>query len=397
MFSIDENIPIFRTGYFKTASSSGYSNCIYSYMGKEILHEIALTLIPNIGDVLAKNLVSYCGSPQKIFKARKQELIRIPGIDEVRAKSIVGFKDFKAAETEVAFIEKNKIRALFYTDEAYPARLKGLADSPLMLYVKGNADLNNGRMIAIVGTRHASDYGRKQTENLVEDFGQYDVTIVSGLAYGIDICAHRAALRSNLPTLGVLGHGLNRIYPGQHRATAVKMLECGGLVTEFKSFDPFDKENFPKRNRIVAGLCDATIVVESAVKGGALITAEIANSYNRDVFALPGRVGDSYSEGCNYFIKTNKANLVECASDVAYLMGWQDKTSITPITQRQLFIELDENERIIVELLKAEGSVHVDQVSLHTNLFGSRLAAALLNLEFQGIIVSLPGKVYKLL
>ncbi|MBA2422806.1 MAG: DNA-protecting protein DprA [Chitinophagales bacterium] len=362
---------------------------------KDLLNKIALSLIPNIGDVMAKNLVSYCGGVDKVFRSKKHELIRIPGIDEVRARSILEFKDFKIAEQEIEFAEKNQIKVLFYLDEDYPARLKSLTDSPLVLYTKGNVNLNAGKIIAIVGTRHATDYGKKVTQTLIEDLKPYNATIVSGMAYGIDICAHRAALHFNLPTLGVMGHGLNRIYPGQHRSTAIKMLELGGLVTEFKSSDSFDRENFPRRNRIVAGLSDATIVVESAVKGGALITAEVANSYNRDVFAVPGKVGDVYSEGCNYFIKANKANLIECGNDVAYLLGWQEKKLAAPV-QKEIFIEMTENEKTIVDVLRSNESLHVDLLSQLSNLYGSHLAAALLNLEFKRVIHSLPGKMYKL-
>lgn len=362
---------------------------------KDRLYQIALTMIPNIGDVLAKNLVSYCGTVEKVFKSKKRDLLRVPGIDEVRAKSILSFQHFKAAEEELTFIEKNKIRLLFYLDDDYPMRLKTISDCPVMLYTKGNMNLNTSRIIAIVGTRHASDYGKAFTETLVEDLKPFDTTIVSGLAYGIDICAHRAAVHHGIPTIGVLGHGLNRLYPAQHRSTAVKMMEQGGLITEFKSSDSFDRENFPKRNRIVAGLADATVVVESAVKGGALITAEIANSYNRDVYAVPGRVGDKYAEGCNYFIKSNKANLVECANDIAYLSGWIDKKS-APAKQKQLFVELSEQEKFIVSMVSDKLPLHVDEIARRSNLSASQLAAVLLTLEFKGVVLALPGKMYKL-
>ncbi|MBK6483036.1 MAG: DNA-protecting protein DprA [Chitinophagaceae bacterium] len=359
-----------------------------------LLYKIALTLIPGIGDVLARNLVSYCGSVERIFKSKKSELLRVPGIDAVRAAAVLSFRSFKQAEEEIAFIEKNKINPLFYLDQDYPARLKSIADSPILLYSKGNVLLNGGRMVAIVGTRHATIYGKTITETLIEDLKAYDVTIISGLAYGIDICAHRAAVEAGIPTIGVLGHGLNRLYPAQHRSTAVKMLEQGGLITEFKSTDPFDRENFPKRNRIVAGLCDATIVIESAVKGGALITAEIANSYNRDVFAVPGKVGDIYSEGCNYFIKSNKANLVECANDIAYLSGWIDRRT-NRTRQKEIFVALDEPEKQLVAMLNTS-PMHIDEIARTSNLFGSRLASILLGLEFKGVIIALPGKSYKL-
>ncbi|MBK9731997.1 MAG: DNA-protecting protein DprA [Chitinophagaceae bacterium] len=361
----------------------------------EQLYRIALTLIPNIGNVLAKNLVSYCGSAERIFKSRKHDLLRVPGVDEVRAKSILSYRNFSVAEEEIEFIGKNKIKMFFYLDDDYPSRLKAITDGPVMLYAKGNVQLNNSRMIAIVGTRHASEYGRMITETLIEDLKQYDVTILSGLAYGIDICAHRAAVNHSMSTIGVLAHGLNRLYPAQHRATAIKMLEQGGLITEFRSSDSFDRENFPKRNRIVAGLADATIVIESAVKGGALITAEIANSYNRDVFAVPGRVGDKFSEGCNYFIKSNKANLVECANDIAYLSGWIDKKFVA-VKQKEIFIELNEQEKRITEILSASQPMHVDEIARLSNQFGSKLAASLLGLEFKAVVIALPGKLYKL-
>lgn len=360
-----------------------------------MIYRIALTLIPNIGDVIAKNLVSYCGSVERIFKCRKHDLLRVPGIDEIRAASILSFRDFKRAEQEARFMEKNKIKPLFFLDKEYPERLKGVSDSPVLLFAKGHVELNRGRMIAIVGTRHATAYGREMTEVIVEDLKPYDVTVISGLAYGIDICAHRAALKVGIPTIGVLGHGLNRLYPAAHRNTAVSMLEQGGLITEFKSTDSFDKENFPKRNRIVAGMADATIVIESAVKGGALITAEIANSYNRDVFAVPGKVGEKYSEGCNYFIKSHKANLVECAADIAYLSGWIDRKNNVP-RQQEMFVELDAMERQLVAVMPDTGAKHIDEIARLCNLSGSKLAALLLSLELKGVVMALPGKTYKL-
>lgn len=358
--------------------------------------QLALTHIPNIGDVLAKNLVSYCGGPEKVFKSKKKDLLKIPGIDAKRAESILAFDKWNEVDEELSFIKKNKIETLFYLDENYPSRLKNLSDSPIMLYAKGKMNLNDGRMIAIVGTRHATDYGKQVTESLVEGLKQYDSTIVSGLAYGIDIAAHRAAVKNGMPTVGVLGHGLNRLYPGQHRSTAVKMLENGGLVTEFKSSNDFKPENFPKRNRIVAGMCDATIVIESAKGGGALITAEIASSYNRDVFCIPGNVNQKFSAGTNYFIKANKATLIESAEDVAQQMGWQEP-KLKTAKQKELFVELDKNEKMIVDLLKDNDAAHIDSISFLTQLTPSQLAATLLSLEFKGIVSSLPGKMYKLM
>ena len=362
---------------------------------KDLLYQIALTFIPNVGDVISRNLVSYCGGPEKVFKAKKKDLLRVPGVDEVRAKSILEFDHWKEAEEEISFIEKNKIHSYFYLDDQYPGRLKGLSDAPVMLFAKGNVELNAGRTLGIVGTRHATPYGKQVTEALIEGLKQYDVTIISGLAYGIDIIAHRAALKQGLQNIAVLGHGLNRLYPGQHRSVAVKMLEFGGLVTEFKSSDDFEPQNFPKRNRIVAGLSDAVIVIESAINGGALITAEIASNYNRDVFCVPGRVGDKFSEGCNRFIKNNKAGLIHDASDVASSMRWDEKEKVSP-KQKELFIELNELEKKIIDHLHLENESHVDSISIATELYGSQLAAALLNLEFKGVVTSMPGKMYRL-
>ncbi len=364
--------------------------------GDQLSFQLALTLIPQVGDVVAKNLVSYCGGVDRVFKAKKKELLRVPGIDEVRAESILHFDGWQDVEKEIAFIGKNQINCFFYLDENYPVRLKGLADAPVLLYAKGEMNYNDGRIVAIVGTRHATDYGRHLTEELAEGLKPYGVTILSGLAYGIDIAAHRAAIKNEMQTIAVLAHGLNRVYPGVHRAMAVKMLECGGLITEYKSIDAFEPQNFPTRNRIVAGMADAVVVVESAVSGGALITAEIASNYNRDVFCIPGNVGQPYSAGTNYFIKTNKATLIESAEDLVAAMQWKDEKKVA-VKQKSLFIELDENEKKITGVLSGAGELHVDAISEQSQLFGSTLAASLLNLEFKGVVKSLPGKVYRLL
>lgn len=366
---------------------------------EKLMYQIALTLIPKVGDVLSKNLISYCGGVEEIFKTPMKKLEKIPGIGPAIAKSIAEFDDWKTPEKEIEFIRKNKIKTLFFLDENYPQRLKNNSSAPILLFYKGEADLNLQRMIAVVGTRAATDYGKEITEKLIEELSPYQPTIISGLAYGIDIYAHKSALKNNLKTIGVLGHGLNTIYPKTHRSTAVKMIEQGGLLTEFSSQSDFDKENFPKRNRIVAGMCDCIIVVESAVKGGALITAELGNMYNKDVFAFPGRSGDKFSEGCNYFIKQNKAMLVESAEDIAMNMSWETKSSNeNKVMQKNLFLDLDENEIKIVELLKEnKNELPIDEITFQSNMNSSSLAATLLNLEFKGVIKGLPGKVFKLL
>jgi len=368
------------------------------YFTKMLLYEISLTLIDGIGDVLAKNLVSYCGSAESVFKESKRKLEKIPGIGEKTALSISSFSDFQRAEEEIRFIEKNQIIPLFYTHPDYPKRLKNCMDAPVMLYYKGTADLNSQRMVAIVGTRSATDYGKDFTLKLISDLKNLNVCIVSGLAYGIDVSAHKAALKNEMATIGVLGHGLDRIYPPVHNSIAEKMLTSGGLLTEYISETNPDKENFPARNRIVAGISDAVVVIEAASTGGALITAEIANIYNRDVFALPGKIGDNYSEGCNHLIKKNKAALIESAKDIEYIMGWEEKRdSKIPVRQSSLFIELDEEEKNLVALLSTKGRLDIDSICNNSSLPVSRVSSTLLNLEFKGVLKSLPGKIFELI
>ena len=281
-----------------------------------LLYQIGLTLLPGVGDVLGKKLVAYCGGVEEVFRQSRKSLEKIPGIGVKLVDSIVNQKVLFRAEEEIRFIEKYNITPLFYLDKKYPARLKNCDDGPIMLFFKGNADMNVARVVSMVGTRKATDYGKSVCEKIIEDLKAYGILVISGLAYGIDTCAHRAALEQNLMTVAVLGHGLDMIYPYLNRHLAEKMVDQGGLLTEFMSKTKPDRENFPRRNRIIAGLADATIVIEAAKTGGALITAEIANSYSRDVFSVPGRIGDPWSEGCNSLIKTNKAALVQRAADV---------------------------------------------------------------------------------
>jgi DNA processing protein len=365
---------------------------------EEILKKrIALTLLPEVGSVKAKALVSYCGSVEGVFSQKKNHLEKIPGIGPLTAAAIVSHDVFQLAEKEAEFVMKNKITPLFYLDANYPARLKNCDDSPVMLYFKGNADLNAQKLIAVVGTRNSTQYGKQVCEKLVEGFSAHNITIVSGLAYGIDIIAHRLALKNNLPTIGVLAHGLDKIYPDVHANTAVKMLDNGGLLTEFVSKTKPDKQNFPARNRIVAGMVDAVIVVESALKGGALITAELANSYNRDVFAVPGKVNDLYSQGCNRFISENKAALLESPEQFIKAMNWDEKEKkAKPNRQMVIFNELGEEEKVLVDLLQQNGKLNIDTLILQSKLPVSKVSSTLLNLEFAGVLRSLPGKMYQL-
>lgn len=362
-----------------------------------LMHQIALSCIPGIGSVLARNLISYCGSAEDVFVTNKGRLSKIPGVGPKAVEQIKNHPAFARAEKELSFIEKYKIRPLFLTDEAYPKRLKNCFDAPVMLYFKGNADLDAGKIISIVGTRRSTDYGRDICRELLSGLTRHDPLIISGLAYGIDFLAHKEALKNSMSTVGIMAHGLDRIYPSPHRSLAEKMIADGGLLTEFMSGTVPDRENFPKRNRIIAGLADVTIVVEANIKGGALITAELANSYNRDVFAYPGRITDEYSSGCNLLIKTNRANLITKLADLEYILGWTDSSDQPAVNQQlSLPIDLSGDEKIIAEILMNKGSTTVDDLALLTGFQQSKLAGHVLGMEMKGVVIGLPGKVYKL-
>ncbi len=367
-------------------------------MNSELLYQLALTEVPNIGCVHAKILAQQFGSAENIFKAKLPLLEKIDGIGEIRARSIKAFNDFSKAEEEIRFIEKYKIKPLFLTDNDYPKRLLNCYDSPTLLFYKGDADLNASKIIAIIGTRNNSDYGKQQTESLLKELSSQQILVISGMAYGIDAIAHKAAIKNELPTVAVLAHGLDQIYPPDHSHLAKDMLKHGGgLLTEFRSNTKPDKHNFPTRNRIVAGMSDATVVIETKEKGGSMITAELANGYNKDVFALPGRVSDNKSAGCNFLIRNNKAMLLTDAEELIEVMGWEEKSQKPGVRgQKELFIELSKDEKIIVDILKEKDLIHVDELNFKSGLSSSSMAAAILNLELQGVVSTLPGKLYKL-
>ena len=360
-------------------------------------YKIAISLIPGIGAVTARNLIAYVGSVEGVFQEKEKNLLKIPGIGEVNAQRVVRQNVLERAKREVEFILKNRIKTLFYLDENYPTRLKNCSDAPIILYFRGNANLNEQRIISVVGTRNATNYGKELCDELIRTFSErsYPVLVVSGLAYGIDIQAHKACLKYNIPTVGVFAHGLDNIYPALHAPIASKMLEKGGVLTDFISETKIDRQNFLRRNRIIAGLADATIIVESAEKGGALVTADIANSYNRDVFAFPGRSNDPFSKGCNKLIKFNEAVLIENVADIEKAMNWDVKTPTSRVFQTSLFVELTPEEQKLVDLLKG-GDRFVDEITIETQMPMSRVSALLLGLEFKGLIISLPGKMYRL-
>ncbi len=363
----------------------------------DLKYKIGLSLIPGIGFALAKNLVAFVGSAEGIFREKEQNLRKIPGIGEVNAKRVVQQNVLERAEQEIEFITNNSIDCLFYLDESYPKRLCACNDAPIVLYTKGNVNLNENRVISMVGTRNATAYGKELCDSFIRDLSErsYPAVVVSGLAYGIDVAVHKACLKYNIPTVGVLAHGLDRLYPALHKPVAEKMLGNGGLLSDFMSGTTIERQNFLQRNRIVAGMADAVIIVESAEKGGALVTADIANSYNRDVCAFPGRTGDTYSRGCNHLIKNNEATLIETLEDLELQMGWETKLEMPGVIQKQLFIELTDPEQKIVDCLR-KGEQMIDIICQQCEMPVSRASALLLGLEFRGLVASFPGKMYKL-
>lgn len=360
----------------------------------ELLYHLALQKAVGVGAVNAKKLIVHCGSAEAIFKEKSGRLSKIDGIGNFVVASLKAKSLFEAAEKELIYILKNDIQYSLITDSNYPEKLKHCPDAPVVLFQKGNIDLKKKKIISIVGTRNITPYGKEVLEKLITDLLPFDPVIVSGLAYGVDIFAHKLALKHNLQTIAVLAHGLDRVYPAVHKNSALKMQENGGLFTEFWSQTTPERENFVKRNRIIAGLSEATIVIESAAKGGSLITAELANSYNRDVFAIPGKLTDPYSKGCNNLIKTNRAALFSSVADLSYLLNWEKETMAKTV-QKKLFVSLKAEEKPIYNFLKDNDKQQLDSIALHCNLTIHKTVTILFNLEMSGLVQPLPGKFYK--
>lgn len=360
----------------------------------ELIHHIALTLIPHVGSVHAHLLMNQFSSPQEIFQAPVSLLRGIPGIGEQRANAIKQFNRFDSIEKELKSLGELGIQVLVRGGSTYPNRLAHAMDAPHVLYFKGNANLNAERIVGIVGTRLPTDYGRHITRELIRSLAPAGCVVVSGLAYGVDTCAHSESLDHHLHTIGVLGHGLDTLYPHVNRRLAARMIEQGGLLTEFQRGTSPDRQNFPKRNRIVAALCDALVIVESGDKGGSIITASIANSYNKDVFAVPGRVSDPKSEGCNSLIREHKAYLITSGNDLLHAMGWESVTRTATITQRGLFIDLEGQEKVVYDAIVSNEPVSIDGIAAICGLRTHQTAAVLLSLELQGLVASRPGKMY---
>ena len=361
---------------------------------QELFYLLALQRVDGVGDIMAKKLITHCGSAEAVFNTKTTTLSAIDGVGSMLLKNLKDKLVFEKANQELQFIKTNDIKALYFQDEDYPERLKQCIDGPLLLFSYGNIDLKNRKIISIVGTRQITSYGTEFCKKLIEDLAPLDPIIVSGFAYGVDIVAHQLAVEHNLQTIGVVAHGLNQIYPKNHKKYVAKVEENGGFMTEFWSSSNPDKENFVRRNRIVAGMSEATIVIESADRGGSLITANMANDYNRDVFAVPGRVTDKYSQGCNNLIKTQKANVLTSAADLVYILNWDIQKEVKPV-QKQLFVTLDEDEQKVYDYLLKTGKELMDIIALRCDFPIYRISGLLLNMELKGVVRPLPGKLFE--
>lgn len=360
----------------------------------ELCYLLSLSRVDGVGPTTAKSLIAYCGSAQNVFKEPASKLQKIPGIGSLTAQSIKKFKDFSSAEREIENCKKFNIHIVSYFDEEYPFRLRNTEDCPLVLFQKGNNKLNSQIALSIVGTRNSSTYGKTFVEQFLEKVRDLDIRVISGLASGTDTNVHRKCIELDIPTIGVLGHGFSTMYPGENRKMAEKMMDKGALLTEYSYYTRGNRENFPQRNRIVAGMCDALIVVESGIRGGSLITATLANDYNRDVFALPGKMTDEWSCGCNLLISNHKAAIIPDIGNLLFQLGLSDLKPQKTKPQKELFIQLTDEEHRLTQTLKTYSGI--DEICHHTAIPVSRLTFLLLDLEFRGIVKALPGKRFEL-
>jgi len=361
---------------------------------QDLFYLLALLKVEGVGDIMAKKLLTHCGNAEAVFKTKTNQIAAIDGVGSVLLNNLKDKSVFEKANRELEFINANDINFSFFQDENYPERLKHCFDSPVLIFSAGNINLKNKKIISIVGTRQITSYGTEFCKKLIEDLAPLDPVIVSGFAYGVDIVAHQLAMDYNLQTIGVLAHGLNQIYPKTHKKYVAAMEQNGGFITEFWSTANPDKENFVRRNRIVAGMTEATIVIESADRGGSLITANLANDYNRDVFAVPGRVTDKYSQGCNDLIKTQKANVLTSAADLVYILNWNIENKGKTV-QKQLFVELEPDEQKIYDFLLKNGKELLDMIALQCDFPIYKISGLLLNMELKGVIRPLPGKLFE--
>ncbi|MFN5910467.1 MAG: DNA-processing protein DprA [Bacteroidota bacterium] len=361
---------------------------------QDLKYKIALTLLQGIGPRKASLLLAKMGSSEAVFLENLSVIHRETGISRELLRSLKREEALENGEKYAEYVVRHGLNSHFFLDANYPRRLRQIADAPIMLYSKGNIEMNAARTVAVVGTRSATSYGRALCEELILSLKEHEVQIVSGMAYGIDICAHNACVRNELPTVGVLGHGLDRIYPRQHSKTAEMMLEKGGLLTEFLPGTKPDRENFPMRNRIVAGMTDATIVIESKVTGGSLITADLAFDYDREVFAYPGNVGQTHSEGCNLLIRKTKAQLITNGEQFLDAMSWGHNRKHERVTKHVLFDQLSEAEKKVLEYL-SDDSAHMDMIAMHLHIPVFKMSPLLLSMEMKGLVRTEPGNMYK--
>ena len=363
---------------------------------EEIAYTIALSMVPGIGNIIARKLLSYYGSAKRVFISPKGKLENTPLIGKKISEAIKNFKNFERVYEQVNQAKRNHVQLLLLDDEKYPYRLKNIHDPPILLYYKGNINLNASRVITIVGTRKATHYGKSFIQRLIKDFSKYtNLIIVSGLAYGIDIQVHKESLNCRIPTIAVVAHGLDKIYPYEHKNIAHHMINQGGILSEYTFGTDPEANHFPNRNRILAGISDATIVVESALKGGALITARLANDYSREVFALPGSIRNPYSEGCHKLIKRNQAHLMTNLEDLEYIMQWENQSISTSSSKIITGIEnLKGKQKQIAQVIQESENIHIDALATKVNLAIDTLLSTLLELEIKGIVKTLPGKRY---
>ena len=364
---------------------------------QELIYALALQHVPKIGDITAKKLISQCGSVEAVFKEKRQNLLKIDGVGSIVISELFESYHLNAAEEELRFIKDNNISCWYFTDDVYPEKLKHCIDGPILLFHSGNTNLQKQNIISVVGARKITVQGVSFCEKLIETLAPYNPIIVSGFAYGTDITAQKSAINNNLQTVGCLAHGLSQVYPKAHKKYVSQVEKNGGFITDFWSSAVFDRNNFLKRNRIIAGLSEATIVIESAEKGGSLVTADIANSYNREVFAVPGRTTDSQSIGCNNLIKHQKAHLLSNPLDVPYILNWNLEDDNKPSIQKKLFVELEDNEKVIFNYLKDNGKQQLDVIALNCNMPTFKIASLLLNMELKGVTRPLPGKQFEII
>lgn len=362
---------------------------------EELRYVLALQKVKGIGDINAKKLIAACGTAENVFREKKNLLAKINGIGSYVLRHLNDSAYLKAADIELKLINQHRIKPLYFLDADYPTNLKNCVDAPILMFQDGEYSFNSSKIISVVGTRRMTNYGRDFCEQMLSELAKYNPIIVSGFAYGVDICAHKAAIQNKLTTIGVLAHGFGTLYPKAHKKYMASMYEKGGFLSEFWYDEVPFKESFLKRNRIVAGIAQATVIIESANKGGALVTADIANSYSRDVYALPGRASDTYSKGCNSLIRDNKAALIASPDDLVAMLGWENSKKVKKV-QPQLFVQLTEEEEIVSTYLSGRKNELLDVISLECSIPVYRLASVLFQLEMKGVVRPLPGKLFEL-